>query len=294
MGAIKYQAYLMEAEKENNKDSTSKSAYSRTPIGYFSLKNDKDSAIVRFMINYMDDIDIINLHKVSVGGRLRSVSCLRDPHDPIDNCPFCASDKKVESKIFIPLIEYVTEGDGQVHAYPKVWEKPARYTTRLANLIEDYGPLSENLFRITRNGAAGDRGTTYTENYLKSDVFPEAIYKKDEKVFNDFHPIGRMVLELTKDEAVDVLNGNTPERLTPRTNNSVASAKTNNSANDSRERAADVATASSITSSYEVPSKEVGSATTVTSNRQYTANGYRQSQPMSRPSEEAVRPRRFY
>lgn len=219
MGIISYQTYLAESEREGSARNTNFNGQSgnRQSVGFFSLKNDKDSAIVRFMVDDINELPIIRLHNVKVGAKSRKISCARDPHEPIEKCPFCAAQKQLSSKIFVPLIEYVREEDGSIKGYPKIWEKSAGYGSRIVNLLEDYGPLSECLFKITRNGAAGDTNTTYSENYCKPQVYPDEIYKKDENAFNDFHVMGRFVLELSLEEAEQVLNGEVPERLAPRT-----------------------------------------------------------------------------
>ena len=280
MGIIDYRTYQQEMEKEASRESSSNSNQNRSSIGYFSLKNDKDTSIVRILIDSMDDVQIINLHRVPVGGRMRAVSCLRNPHDPIANCPFCSADKKLESKIYVPLIEYVKEDDGQVHAYPKIWEKSARYSVRLANLINDYGPLSECLFKITRNGAPGDRATTYSENYCRPDIFPEAIYKKDTSAFNGFSALGRMVLDLTNTEAMDVLNGEVPERLAPKSNNNAQPAV---SKDDYIAASADRAFGANTAPAYAMPQEAPAPTAPRTAPAAY-----------ARPSEETVRPRRYY
>lgn len=185
----------------------------RTSVGFFSLKDDNDQAVVRFMFDSVDELDVVSLHRVSVGGRMRSVSCFRNPMQPVDACPICASDKVPQQKIFIPLVEYSRDEKGEVVAEPKIWERPASYGNVLNSLVEDYGPLSESVFKVIRHGAAGERGTTYSVNYCKPEIYRPDIYVKDGSAFDGFKVVGRIVLDLTKEEAIDVLNGNVPERL---------------------------------------------------------------------------------
>ena len=56
--------------------------------GYFSLKNDKDVAQVRFMYNSIDDVEGYAVHQVEIDGKKRYVNCLREYNQPIDTCPF--------------------------------------------------------------------------------------------------------------------------------------------------------------------------------------------------------------
>ena len=56
---------------------------------FFQLKNDKDTARVRFMYNGIDDIYGYAVHQVTVEGKQRYVARLREYTQPIDDCPFC-------------------------------------------------------------------------------------------------------------------------------------------------------------------------------------------------------------
>ena len=213
MGIISYTDYMNEISHDSGY-SRGKSDSNKTSIGFFSLKNDKDSAIVRFMVGDVTDIPIIKLHKVKVGGKDRKISCLRDPREPVDKCPLCNSGKNVSSRVFIPLIEYIrNDEDGSIEAVPKIWERPASYLSRLVSLVQDYGNLSDNLFRVVRNGASGDTSTTYSENYCKPEVFSNSKFIKDESFFKDYSVMGRLVYELSYDEASLVASGGVPERF---------------------------------------------------------------------------------
>ena len=128
-------------------------------VGYFSLKNDGDSAVVRFMIDSVDDLNVVFMHTVKVDGRFRAINCLRDPLQPASSCPLCSADNRPKQRIYIPLLSYERDDKGELIAVPRIWERPVFYEKRLSALTSEYGKLSNMLFRIVRNGAAG--GTVY-------------------------------------------------------------------------------------------------------------------------------------
>ena len=46
--------------------------------GYFRLKNDHDTAQVRFLYDSIDDVQGYAVHEIQVGDKKRYVNCLRD------------------------------------------------------------------------------------------------------------------------------------------------------------------------------------------------------------------------
>ena len=71
--------------------------------GFFSLKGDGDSAVVRFLYNDVDDVEGYAVHEVEIDDKKRYVNCLRDYNSPIDDCPFCRAKKYQIAKLFVPL-----------------------------------------------------------------------------------------------------------------------------------------------------------------------------------------------
>ena len=181
-------------------------------VGFFSLKNDGDEAIVRIMHDSVEDFDIVTLHPITLGGKYRSVSCIRDAREPMDNCPLCSSGAKIMSKIFIHMIQYTTDANGQIEAKPVVWERSISYATKLKNDIDEYGPLSNCIFKIKRNGKAGDMQTTYEMKLGNPNMYNESSYPKLEGVFDNYSACGTVVLDKNYDEiATYVATGNFPD-----------------------------------------------------------------------------------
>lgn len=123
---------------------------------YFSLKNDKESARVRFMYSGSGEVERWAVHKVKVGnsGWDKYVDCLRGVDDPLDACPFCKAKMGNLIRIFVPL--YMVE-TGEV----KLWDKARSYGDELEALMARYYPLVSFEFEIQRHGGKNDPQTRY-------------------------------------------------------------------------------------------------------------------------------------
>lgn len=127
---------------------------------YFSLKNDKDFAMVRLMYNSIDEIseDIFAIHYTDDG----KFECKRKNFaDPITVCPLCQSGNKPKAVVFLKLYnEDAKEA--------QVWEKSFSWynTTLLPSLTEVLDEhagkkICQFPIKIVRNGASGDMKTVY-------------------------------------------------------------------------------------------------------------------------------------
>lgn len=154
--------------------------------GYFSLKNDRDTAKVRFLYRDVEDVTGYAVHEVSINDKKRYVNCLRDYGEPMDNCPFCKNGKFTQVKYFVPLFN---EDSGKT----VIWERGKKFGTKLTSLCARYPNLVSHQFEIERNGKAGDTATTY-EIYEVSN---------DNAKLEDFEQpriMGSMVLDKSYDE----------------------------------------------------------------------------------------------
>jgi hypothetical protein len=126
--------------------------------GYFSLKDDKDTAQVRFMYDRIDDIEGYSVHKVSVDGKDRYVNCLREYNDPVDVCPFCKNRMYVTAKLFVPIYNEDTRR-------VQIWERGKKFYGKLSSIlsrtVKNNNSVASYLFEIERNGKKGDTSTTY-------------------------------------------------------------------------------------------------------------------------------------
>lgn len=122
--------------------------------GYFSLKNDKDVARVRFMYNSIDDVEGYAVHQVEIDGKKRYVNCLRSYNEPLSACPFCEHKEFQMAKLFIPLYD-VDEQKA------KIWERGKKFFAKISSICARYDKLVSHIFEIERNGKKGETTTTY-------------------------------------------------------------------------------------------------------------------------------------
>jgi hypothetical protein len=172
-----------------------------------------------------DDFDIVAGHRMTVNDKLRMVNCIRDAHEPVEYCPLCSAGKKLEYRLYIHLIEYVKNDQGKIVPVPRVWERSASYVNTLTNLIKEYGPLSENIFKITRNGEKGSKSTTYDIMYGNPRVYSQELYPMKPDAFANYRAVGNMVLDYDYDKLVALVGG-TVEEATPRVVTSTATTPT--------------------------------------------------------------------
>lgn len=161
--------------------------YSQSNTGsYFTLKDDKDTARVRFLYKSVDDIVGYAVYRVQVGDRERYVNAIRTYNEPIENDPFAMAGYKLHAKLFIPLYN---EDTGEV----QIWERGKTYFSRLASMAARYNPLYDEIVEVERNGKKGDMKTEYQ------------FYPIENKPFNinDIeipNPLGTIILDKTFEE----------------------------------------------------------------------------------------------
>lgn len=208
---------------QNNNQNAAKGEGKGSGVGFFSLKNDKDFAIVRIMHDSTDDFDIVAGHRMTVNDKLRMVNCIRSAHEPVENCPLCSAGKNLEYRLYIHLIEYVKNDEGKIIPIPRVWERSASYVNTLTNLIQEYGPLSENIFKITRNGEKGSKSTTYDIMYGSPKVYSNELYPMRPDAFKNYKAVGNMVLDYQYDKLAELVGGSpAANEATPKYESAVA------------------------------------------------------------------------
>lgn len=156
---------------------------------FFSLKNDKDVATVRFMYNTIEDVEGYAVHEVEVDGKKRYVNCLRSYNEPVDKCPLCAARYKVLAKLFVMLYDVDAEE-------VKVWDRGKTFFSKLSSLCARYNPLVSTPFEIERNGKKGDTKTTYETYALDT----------DETKLEDLPEIPELLGTLILDKTAEELN----------------------------------------------------------------------------------------
>ncbi len=155
--------------------------------GYFSLKNDKDVARVRFLFDDIEDVEAFSVHEVEVDGKKRYVNCLREYGAPVSDCPFCARGKFTQVKYFIPL--YNIDNDRV-----QTWERGKKFGAKISSMCSRYPHLVSHTFEIERNGRPGETSTTY-------EIFETG--RDDDVMLDDFEVpqvIGSLVLDKSADD----------------------------------------------------------------------------------------------
>jgi hypothetical protein len=175
-----YQNVIAKAQSGDNNGSTK--------IGFFKMKNDQDEALVRINVATLNDLQFATVHQLGAAQKWMKVSCLNPVGSYYDTCPLCAAVSggakdigKAAKKVYVQmLVSYKDATTGQFStAIPVIWERPAGFSTEIATLLRDYGDLTQRVFKVTRNGAAGNMKTTYSISYIP-------IFDKPESVPTDF------------------------------------------------------------------------------------------------------------
>jgi len=207
MSVYSYESFLKSSAEKSSAKPTSKF----TKVGYFSLKEDGATAIVRFAYKNKSEFDIVTVHTAEVNGNWKRVSCLRENlKEPVEKCPFCEAGEKLYSKFYVKLIEYTKDEQGNVVATPKIWERPAGFAQQLDSLCTEYGgDLCDHVFKIKRRGAKGDMQTTYDVMYANPELYKESVgYVKDLSAFapaNNFDLAKHSYYVKSFDEMVEFL-----------------------------------------------------------------------------------------
>lgn len=167
---------------------------------YFSLKDDKDTATVRFMFAGDEEGEpgflAVPIHEVQIGEYKRKVACTKTP-----DCPLCRAKMRPVFKLYMQLLDYRDSKDGEL----KTWERGQSFVSTIFSYIDRFYPMYERTFEIVRNGKKGDPKTTYS------------IFSNDKDgLFNSIEDLPELektvssegkVLDLTISEMNQVLNG---------------------------------------------------------------------------------------
>lgn len=204
-------------------------------IGYFKLA-DGGEALVRFNVPSIDSLDFASIHRVKRNPEDRfcgmSISCL-NPLGKTGECPLCEAVEagnpnvqKVGKRVFVKVL--VSYKDPTTGAWgkpePVIWERPAGFYKELMTLINEYGSLVHNLFKITRTGSSLD--TKYSINYAVPTVYKPELIPEDFSAFNNFNIKKHSYWEKTYEEVEEYLNtGSFPEVIKTETTKSVETPK---------------------------------------------------------------------
>ena len=157
---------------------------------FFTLRDDGDTARVRIMYGSIDDVEGLSVHEIDLNDKKRYVNCIREYNDPIDMCPLCKANYKIQAKLFVPLYN---EDTGET----LVWERGKKFFGKISDLCTRYDNLVSRVFEIVRHGKPKDTGTTY-------EIWP--VGDKDNTTFEDLPEPVDVMKGLVLDKTADELN----------------------------------------------------------------------------------------
>ena len=213
MGFISRTEWLKQQQERQERAAAAQNAGPR--VSYFGLRDDGDEAIVRFAYTDPDQFDILTTHQTTVDGKFRRVNCLRDFRDPVDNCPMCKAGIPVQQRFYIKLVEYTRDEEGKIVVTPKVWERPTSYVTILNNLFEEYGDISDMVFKVKRSGKKGDLQTTYSIMLANPTIYNATTYAKDFSGFDKYNVVGSALLDWSAEQMNESLGVEKEEEAKP-------------------------------------------------------------------------------
>ena len=160
---------------------------------FFTLADDGDTAIVRFLYSDFDELDWFVVHEVEIGGKKRWVECTEEP-----GCPCCAKLGRPQLKIFLQMIQKGKEDTVMT------WERGQRFIPQIQELFEKHGDLTQHIFEIERKGAKGDSNTKYLIHHIsQSAVDPENLLERQVFLSED-----GFIMKKTHDQMREILSGN--------------------------------------------------------------------------------------
>lgn len=188
MSTFSYEQYAATVAAASNKNATTK-------VGFFKLA-DGQEALVRFNVSSLESLTFASIHRVKRSPEDRfasmSISCL-NPLGKTGECPLCAAVdagddrvQKVGKRVYVQLlVSYKDTTTGTWSApVPAIFERPAGFYKEIMAKLNNYGDLTQQLFKITRTGASLD--TKYSIDYAVPAIFKPEMVPADFKAFDNF------------------------------------------------------------------------------------------------------------
>lgn len=172
------------------------------------LRDDGDVVVVRFPYHSMSDLIFETTHAVVFPGK-RFPSRVRCTGDA--TCPFCVEKVKLDTRFFAKVLAYVIdEQTSEVNIINAVWDRPSAFADiDIKNLMQEYGDISNFLFKIKRNGSG--TATRYTITIVtNTTVYNPAIYKADFSELDKVEPI--RILSKSLEQYKEALNPSAPKQ----------------------------------------------------------------------------------
>lgn len=175
------------------------------------LKQEGDTAIVRFPYHSMNDIIYTATHVVPMPGAPygKRIRCTEDL-----NCEFCAQKIRVDERVFLKFLVYtVDEATNEIVINNTLWDRPAAFADiELKGLMDEYGDLTQSLFKIKRSGAG--KNTRYTIiPIVNAAVYRPEVYRAD---FTELETINaESILSKSAEQYHAILNPSQAQQAQP-------------------------------------------------------------------------------
>lgn len=160
---------------------------------FFTLADDGDTAIVRFLYSSFEELDWFVVHETEIGGKKRWVECTEEP-----DCPLCAQSGRPQLKLFLQLVQKGKEDTVMT------WERGQRFIPQIQELFQNHGDLTQQIFEIERKGKKGDANTKYIIHHIaESKVDMESLPERQVFLGED-----GFILQKTHKQMREILAGN--------------------------------------------------------------------------------------
>jgi hypothetical protein len=160
---------------------------------FFTLADDKDTAIVRFLYSTAEELDWFVVHEFEIGGKKRWVQCSEEA-----DCPGCMKLARPSLKLFIQLMQKGKEDTVMT------WERGQKFVPQIMELFEKHGDLTQHIFEIERQGKKGDANTKYVITHIgESPINTDDLLDRQEFLGSD-----GFILQKSHEEMNQILSGN--------------------------------------------------------------------------------------
>lgn len=153
---------------------------------WLSLKDDGDSAMVRFLHSNESDLDVFEVHNFEVDGFNQSIKCLGE------ECVFCKEGHRPQLKMWLQMMDL--EDDNKI----KIWSRGVSDIKKILEEIAENGNLNERDYKIKR---VGKKGSTKTQYLFYAKDKKEMELKERKKVE------GYFVRVVTPEDMYSIING---------------------------------------------------------------------------------------
>lgn len=169
--------------------------------GWFQLKDDGDTAVVRLLHKGQVgteesgepkyDFPIYEVHKLDVdgSGKDRTVLCKGE------NCEICKSGNKPSLRLFLQM---VNKDEQDKDKQTQLWERGLVDIKNMLGLTEEYGDLTKRDIKIKRSGAKGSMKTTYQ-------FFPKD--PSEMEIPEPQNLVGTLILDLDTEDQIRAIEG---------------------------------------------------------------------------------------